>query len=225
MKRIAIAAAVLLAAACTPRSDQDGQAKGSNPNATGPVATSRLPERYTIVTRLSGAATGTSVQHVRDGGRRMAIIEDRTLLTTVGVRDRMHTRTIAEPADEGLRTIIIDLETGEVTSTTMPNQDVSQMTSAGQQMWSRGRQTGERGTFAGQGCEYWELAEPSMRFCVSAFGLPLHTRTQIAGMTMETTVTELRLGDGGPDSAFAYDASRVVEAPNIQDMMDEMVGK
>jgi hypothetical protein len=166
---------------------------------------------------------------VRDNGRRIAMIQE-TAVTVMGTTQRTRMRTISEPANgDVLRAVTIDLETGEAMSSTMPMQDVPQVNASiagmSKQMFSGGRRTGEKGSFAGHDCEYWETSDSTMRACVGSLGIPLYMRMQMAGMTIENTVTELRLGDGGPDSAFAYDASRVVEVQSSQDMVDQMMGR
>jgi hypothetical protein len=75
------------------------------------------------------------------------------------------------------------------------------------------RRTGQTGSFAGHQCEYWEIPSMGSRECITSWGLALYRTNTIANVT-EETATEVRIGDGGPDSAFAYDSSRVVENPN-----------
>lgn len=87
-----------------------------------------------------------------------------------------------------------------------------------------GRATGENGNFAGHACAYWEIDQLGSSSCVTPWGATLHNRTSLAGVTIERTVTEVRMGDGGPDFAFAYDAARATQAPNLDDIRAKMRG-
>jgi hypothetical protein len=85
-----------------------------------------------------------------------------------------------------------------------------------------GRPTGEKGSFAGQACDYWEIASLGSRSCVTPWGATLHVKTTFAGVATEQTATAVRLGDGGPDEAFAYDKSKVTEGPNLADILGKL---
>jgi hypothetical protein len=237
MKPIAKFAAFAATAAlfaCSPQTD-DGAAKA--PNETEVSAAAAVSdagggerfygrERFTIVYAHSGRQTGTSTEHVRDWGRRRAEIAD-TTLSVSGVTQRTNTRAVYE----GPKVTTIDLGTQAVTTMTNPFYDriVAAMrgrdgVEVGREMMTQmgGRPTGERGNFAGQDCEYWEVAQLGSRSCVAPWGATLHIRSSMAGIVIEKTATQVLMGDGGPDAAFQYDASRATQAPNLQDVMDKM---
>ncbi len=186
-------------------------------------------ERFTIVYAHTGQQTGMSIEHVRDWGRRRAEITD-TTLSVLGVTQRTNTRAVFE----GPQVATIDLGAQAVTTMTNPlyDQIVAAMrgrdgVEAGREIMTRmgGRATGERGSFAGQDCEYWEVAQLGSRSCVAPWGATLHLRSSFGGIVIERTATEVRMGDGGPDEAFEYDASRATQAPNLQDIMGKIKGQ
>lgn len=66
-----------------------------------------------------------------------------------------------------------------------------------------GTATGETGRFAGHDCTYYKNRAIGSTVCVTNWGGTLHLRVQFLGADYERTATEVRLGDGGPDSVFA----------------------
>lgn len=72
--------------------------------------------------------------------------------------------------------------------------------------------------------ENGSLAQVGSRSCVTSWGATLHNVTDIAGVRLERTVTEARMGDGAPDAAFEYDATRATQAPNLEDIRAKMRG-
>jgi hypothetical protein len=181
---------------------------------------------FTIVSKQSGMETGDIVEHVRDWGRRSAQIKT-TSIAMGGFTQTTNQRVIQDGAD----IITVDDAAGTVTATKNPMYDsvVAAMkgksgVAFGKEIMTRmgGRETGEKGYFAGYDCTYWELASVGTRTCVTDWGGTLHTLMNMAGMTVEKTAVEVRLGDGGPDDAFAYDASKAVAAPDISEIMKQM---
>lgn len=47
-------------------------------------------------------------------------------------------------------------------------------------------------------------------------------KTGFAGVVIEQTATAVRLGDGGSDADFVYDATKVSEAPSLSDIMGKI---
>jgi hypothetical protein len=43
-------------------------------------------------------------------------------------------------------------------------------------------------------------------------------------MSYDKKAIAIRMGDGGPDEAFAFDASKAKAAPNLNDIMRKMKG-
>lgn len=185
-------------------------------------------ERFTLVGTQTGTEAGAFTEHVRAWGRARVEIKDVTL-SMMGVTRRTHTRVIYT----GAEVATVDLETGSVTLMTNPlySEVVDAMRGRdgvefGQaiMMQMGGRATGERGRYAGHECEYWELAQLGSRSCVTQWGATLHNVTDMAGVRFERTVTEVRMGDDGPDAAFEYDAARATQAPSLEDIRAKMRG-
>jgi hypothetical protein len=78
-----------------------------------------------------------------------------------------------------------------------------------------GVETGETGRFAGHDCDYWSIM--GTRTCVADWGGTLHVEAGAGGFRIVQTATEVRMGDGGPDSAFQVDkaAAARVEMPDM----------
>jgi hypothetical protein len=216
-------AACLGLAACS--QGQEKAVEGSPGPAAATAPGDRFYDRqaFTIRYRLDGAQTGTRAEYVRDWGRLRAT-EDDTVMQIMGMAQPVRQRQVIE----GPMIYTVDLTTNAVTAmenpiysaliTEMRGQDP---VAFGKAMMRRmgGTETDETGRFAGHDCTYWTLL--GGRTCVSDWGGVLHTETGVAGFQIVQTATEVRLGDGGPDSAFVVDkaAARRVEAPEM-DMQD-----
>lgn len=233
MKQIMIGALALLCASCTqpPGSAPSSQAASDAPSESGGAGEERFygRETFTLVGAQSGAESGSFTEHVRDWGRTRAEIKDVTL-SMMGITQRTNTRVVYT----GPQIATVDLATGNVTTAVNPL--YTQVSEAmrgrdgvefGQEIMTQmgGRATGESGNFAGHACDYWEIAQLNSRSCVTPWGATLHNRTSLAGVTMERTVSEVRIGDGGPDAAFQYDASRATAAPSLEDIRAKMQGR
>jgi hypothetical protein len=186
-------------------------------------------EQFTIVYAHTGQQIGMSTEHVREWGRRRAEITD-TRMSFAGVSQRTNTRAVFE----GSRIATTNLDTQAVTTSTNPFYEPivaglrgRDAVEVGRTMMTAmgGRSTGERSTFGGLECEHYEIPRLGARQCVTSWGATLHLRTSLAGITMEKTATQVRMGDGGPDASFVYDASKATQVPNIQDIMNKMKGK
>lgn len=234
MKKLIIVAIAVFCVACNqPPGGQGSSADASGSNAASGGAGSGDErfygrERFTLVGTQTGTEAGSFTEHVRDWGRARAEIKDVTL-SMMGVTRRARTRAIYT----GAEVATVDLETGNVTLMTNPlySQVVDAMRGRdgvefGQAIMTQmgGRATGERGRYAGHECEYWELAQLGSRSCVTQWGATLHNVTDMAGVRLERTVTEVRMGDGGPEAAFEYDAARATQAPSLEDIRAKMRG-
>jgi hypothetical protein len=177
-------------------------------------------ERFTVVTTHSGVVTGTTTTYVRDWGRHQAILND-TILTMGDVTEHTHNRVVID----GARIITID---GAGATTGMTISDYAQVRAQWpglsaheriERQFAQGetRRTGETGVFAGEPCEYWAMApEFGQRMCMTAWGFDLYRGNTVTNVH-EETATEVLIGNGGPDSAFVCDASRVIEvSPSSQ---------
>ncbi|MDX2235020.1 MAG: hypothetical protein NW200_11045 [Hyphomonadaceae bacterium] len=233
MKRLFVTLGAIAAlAACTPPAGQDS-ASGTDPSLKAKAAGAAGgderffgEERFTIVMAHTGQQTGVSTLHVREWGRKRAEIKDLTI-NFAGMTQPMRERVI----NEGARIITIDPTSGAGSATDNPlYADVVEAmrgrdgVAFGAEIMTRmgGRRTGESGTFAGHACDYWEVAQLGTRSCVTPWGGTLRVSSALAGLTIEQTATEVRLGDGGPDDAFAYDPSKVTAAPDVGDILDKM---
>ncbi len=183
-------------------------------------------ERFTLVMTHSGSQTGTTTTHVRDWGRLRAEINDHSL-SVAGMVQPTRNRIVFE----GARATTIDAASNAATALDNPfyDQVVAAMRGRtgvefGEQIMAQlgGRATGEKGSFAGEPCDYWEIAAVGSRSCVTPWGATLHLKTSFGGITLEQTATDLRVGDGGPDTAFAFDAASVTEAPDLTDLMSKL---
>lgn len=203
-------------------------ALAADPDAPPADGTERFygKKAFTIVSKQTGMQSGDIVEHVRDWGRRSARITN-TSMTMGGFTQTTRQRVI----QNGAEIITVDDAAGTVTSMKNPIYDsvVAAMKGKsgiafGKEIMTRmgARETGEKGSFAGQGCDYWELASAGTKTCVTEWGGTLHVLTNMAGMSIERTATEARLGDGGPDEAFAYDASNVTTAPDLSEIMQQI---
>lgn len=221
-----VIALALLCMACDQNRQTSGGAGEPQATATGGGGTEERfygQERFTIVMTHSGRQTGTTTMHVRDWGRRRAELND-TSISVAGYTQRVRNRVVYE----GARVITVNLDNNTATAITNPlyDQVVAGMRGRtgvefGREIMTQmgGRPTGERGSFAGHACEYWEAPSLGARTCVTQWGATLHLVSALGGVSVEQTATEVRVGDGGPDAAFAYDAASVTEGPNLGDIM------
>jgi len=232
MKRSATAFMLAALAAC---SQPQGAEKAADGAAQAPAALAAASggderffgrEAFTLVYRHSGSQSGTSTTHVREYGRKRVEIND-TALSVAGMTHRTRTRVIYE----GPRVITVDAQANTATAITNPlyEQVVAAMRGRsgvefGEQIMTQmgGRKTGESGVFVGQSCEYWEIAQLGSRSCVTPWGATLHLRSSLGGVLLEQTATDVRLGDGGPDAAFAYDPAQITEGPNVGAIMNRL---
>lgn len=234
MKRLVLIAAFACLACTPPAGDGAADGAGGNAAAEAEGAAASGAERFygqesfTIVMAHTGRQLGTTTTHVRDWGRRRVELND-TTLSVSGITARTNNRVIYDGAR------VITIEAGANAGTAITNPLYGQVVEAmrgrsgvefGQQIMTQmgGRSTGESGSFAGHACDYWENASLGSRSCVTPWGATLHLRSNIGGITIEQTATEVRLGDGGPDRAFAYDAASITEGPNLGDIMGKMKG-
>lgn len=173
-------------------------------------------ETFTVVATHRGAMTGTTTTYVREWGRRQAIVND--MLVSAGDLTYPYRNRIVM---ENGRIVTID-EAGVATGQTVADFEQhwaewrgrSAMERFEFQMPNAGmRRTGASGAFAGQPCEYWEAPSIGMRDCITSWALTLYESDTLANFVAETVASEVRMGDGGPDSAFAYDPATVTEKP------------
>jgi len=214
MGRAALISLCLLAACSPPAQEQSAEDETAAVSSEPGQERFYGREQFTMSGTFTGAETGSFTEHVRDWGRTRAVIKD--VRTASG---REHTRVVYSGADIAT----IDLETGEVTLVTNPFYGDVVEAMRGRDGVAFGREimqqmganaTGERGRFAGEACEYWEIPQLGSRSCVAVWGGTLYNRTELdADVVMERTVTELRMNDAGPDAAFAYDASAATRLP------------
>lgn len=181
---------------------------------------------FTIVSTQTGAEEGDVTEHVRDWGRLRAEVKD-TSISIAGFTQATNQRIIYDGAD----ITTVDETSGAVTTATNPiyNAMVARMKGKsgvefGKEMMTQmgGRVTDEKAKFAGHDCTYWELPSLGGKACVTDWGGTLHTVVAMAGVSMEKTATQVRMGDGGPDSVYQFDASKAQEAPNLEDIMKQL---
>ncbi len=181
---------------------------------------------FTIVSEQTGVEAGEVIEHVREWGRLRAEIKN-TTMSVAGFSQETNQRAIYESA----KIITINEATKSVVEAQNPMYDsiVSRMKGKsgvdfGKEMMAQmgGVETDEKGRFANHDCGYWEIASLNSKTCITEWGGTLHSIVNMGGMSFEKTATAVRMNDGGPDSAFAYDASKATQAPNLQDIMKQM---
>lgn len=163
-------------------------------------------EAFTIVSRQTGTETGSVTEHVRAWGRQRAEI--------YATKVKLGALTIDKDQrilHDGGDVTTIDNIKGTAKSSKNPvygrvvklrgagsSNDAADviMTSVG------GKPTGESGSFAGHDCAYWENKQIGTRACVTPWGGTLHLETKLGAVTVDRRAVEVRLDDGGPDSAF-----------------------
>ncbi len=220
---------LLVAMGCSPPAGAPGE-KDAAQTAAAAGGEERLygQEKFTLVYKLTGQQSGSVTEHNRAWGRKRVEIND-TVLTVAGMTQKTRTRVIYDRAS----IITVDPDTGAATTTVNPMYD--QLIGAmrgrsgvemGKEMMVAmgGQSTGEQGSFAGQACEYWTVAAVGARSCVTPWGATLKQTTTFAGVTMDREAIEVRIGDGGPDDAYAYDASKATAGPDLKKAMDVLKG-
>ncbi len=124
-------------------------------------------KEFTIVSKQTGVEAGDITEHVRDWGRRRVEIK-RTTLSIAGQSILTDTRVVTD----GSSIATINNDTGAIATTTNPMYDtiVARMkgrsgVEVGKEMMTEmgGRETGEKGSFAGHDCDYWELQSLARR--------------------------------------------------------------
>ena len=184
---------------------------------------------FTIVYKQTGTETGDFTEHVREWGRKRAEIK-KTTTSIAGMSHATATRTVFD----GAKMVATDLNTGAVTVMTNPmyNDVVSRMqgksgVEGGKEMMLAmgGKPTGETGSFAGASCDYWELAQLATRMCITTWGATVMQSAKMGPMTIDKIAVEVREGDGGPDDAFAYDAAKAAQAPDMGELMKGAKGQ
>jgi hypothetical protein len=184
---------------------------------------------FTIVYKQTGTEAGDVTEHVRDWGRKRVEIR-KTTMSMAGMSQEAHTRTLFD----GEKIVATDITTGAVTVTANPMyKDMAGRMQGksgvefGKEMMAAmgGKPTGESGSFAGSACDYWELAQLGTRLCIAGWGATLQSSTKMGPMTIERVAQEIREGDGGPDEAFAYDAAKATQAPDMGELMKRAKGQ
>lgn len=186
-------------------------------------------EAFTIVYQQTGKVdAGEIVEHARNWGAERVELK-KTTTKIMGISQKVDQRIVYE----GAKVTTIDNATGGVSSMTNPlyDQVVASMQGKtgvvyGKELLraSGGKETGEKGTFAGESCDYWEVPSLGARSCVTPWGATLKLTSKLGGISVEKTAMEVRVGDPGPASAYQYDASKAVQQPNLKDLMKKMPG-
>jgi hypothetical protein len=183
-------------------------------------------EAFTIESKLTGFESGTLTEHVSDCGRKRAEVKDVTI-AVAGFTKRTRQRIVYD----GNQVITVDLDAGTVSRMTNPMYDkvVERMRGRdgvefGKEMMQAmgGRELGEAGTYADTACDRWEIASLGSRTCVTTWGGTLHVKTSMAGMESERVATAVRVGDGGTAEVYAYDETKVQQAPDLGAIMKKM---
>lgn len=186
-------------------------------------------EKYTISYEFEGMQSGTSTQYNRNWGHLRAEIQD-TTTSMRGVTIANKQRMIVKDAE----IIMIDLKTNTATKTRNPMYDrliasLGERELTGEELGEEmlramgGSPTGESGSFAGESCNWWQVAQVGQKLCITNDALTLRMEMNLGGMRMIQTATSVKRDDGGPDDAFDYASIPVQDAPAMPDL-SEMLG-
>ena len=170
---------------------------------------------FTVVMLQSGRENGTVTMHYRDWGRRTAEVSKLSNADTGAKTDkRIFT--------EGAVSVTVDNLTGEVDvyenpyyrETIEDGAAIAANEIGPSAMMEMGAERlGESAVIAGEPCEYWNVM--GAKKCVSPWGPTLHSTMDLGGRLAEMKAVEVRLGDGGPDSAFVYVPPADAAAPAL----------
>jgi hypothetical protein len=176
-------------------------------------------QAFTIRYKLEGTQTGTRAEYVRDWGK-LRVLEEDSVLRVMGTEQAVRNRQLIEGSQ------IYTVRLPDNTVTVMENPLYQELTAEmqgqdpvefGRAMMRRmgGTETGETGRFAGHDCTYWTIL--GGRTCITPWGGTLYVENQVGGIRIVQEATEVRLGDGGPDSLFQVDkaSAQRIEGPNM----------
>ncbi|MGF1462808.1 MAG: hypothetical protein ACFB2Z_06540, partial [Maricaulaceae bacterium] len=164
---------------------------------------------FTLVNDQTGTEAGAVTEYARDWGRERAEVYDTTVRLGALPLPKRERKVFRSG-----RATTINEQNGRSRSATAPTDARILASSAGRSPEEAGalimaavggRATGERGAFAGHGCEYYENPAIGARACVADWGGTLYLRVRLGGAEFERTVTEVRLGDPGSDAVYATD--------------------
>ncbi len=164
-------------------------------------------EAFTIVSTQTGTESGTVTEYARSWGLERSEVFETSVqrgMRSIEKRERKVYRSG--------RVTTINARNGRSRSANAPFHGQVLEASQGRRPEDAGAlimaavggtATGETGRFAGHDCTYYENRAIGSTICVTDWGGTLHLRVRFLGADYERTATEVRLGDGGPDSAFA----------------------
>lgn len=186
-------------------------------------------EKFTVTYELTGSPeSGTITEHVMDWGNKRVEIKNVTM-NYAGIKRTIKQRIIYN----GAEIITVDLQTGAVTKTTNPMHDKIVASISGKTGVEYGKEwatamgatpTGKTGTYAGVDCDEWSMPGLGTTLCIAKSGITLFNATKMGPVAMTRKATEVKLGDGGPAEAYAYDASKIQATPNIGEIMKKARG-
>lgn len=181
-------------------------------------------EQFTVSYKFEGEENGTSTEYWRDWGQRYVELR-KTTLSVGGAKEQVNERVITD----GAQVTTIDVPTRTATRRRNPMygplveklrgkkvKDLAElmMTAMG------GKATGETATYAGEKCNFWSLPEMNSTQCVTDDGITLFIRINAPGFIETITATEVRRGDGGPDSDFVVGPEIAVQdLPDLNQFM------
>jgi hypothetical protein len=180
-------------------------------------------EKFTIVSKLEGMRSGDKTVHARNWGNTRVEVE-KTAMTMMGITQSEDKRVIIDGRD----ITTVDEKGKTVTTTVNPMYDNVAKSVEGKDGVELGRElmkslghvaTGATGNYAGEACDVWSNASLGQELCVTSDGLVVYMKMNMMGMAMTETATEIRRGDGGPDSAFAVPAYPKSQVPNLGELM------
>ncbi len=186
-------------------------------------------EKFTVVYEVKGSPeSGAITEHSDHWGNKRVEIKDLTM-SYGGIKQTTKQRVIYD----GATIVTVDLKTGAVTKIENPLYGKVAASMEGKSGVEYGKEwatamgaspTGKTHTYAGLECDEWTMPKLGMTMCVAKNGIMLHTATKMGPVNTTRTATKVTLDKGGPAEAYAYDASKVQEMPNLQEIMKKARG-
>jgi len=179
---------------------------------------------FSVDYNVKGMETGTTREHWRNWGQKRVEIKQ-TSTRIGGISQDLNERIITD----GPTITTVDVATRSATRMENPmyaslvrNLRGSDPAQFGKKMLTAmgGQPTGESREYAGEGCQMWRLPNIGTEQCVTSDGITVFVKTDMMGVGIEKTATDVRRGDGGPDAAFELGPDiSVSELPSLLNLM------
>ncbi|WP_133162363.1 hypothetical protein [Hyphococcus luteus] len=174
------------------------------------------PDRYTVISKISGVDTGFKLTYVRNAGNKRLDIRKFTR-DAIGFVFDVHEGYLF---DKG-KAASIDYRRDIITNPMADRYSKPQARGEGSPNLQFGldsylfgpvSKTDRRAEIAGYECTYWRYEMHDAEECVTQWGASLHTILKFPGDigSVEFIATKVLIDDGGPDSAFDFKRFKVI---------------